>query len=260
MVAVEKGILTIDSLSKSFGKLQALNRVSFVVRHGSITSVIGPNGAGKTTLFNVVTGHLRADRGEVIFQGKRITNLPPHRVNRRGLSRSFQIVNIFPRFSVFENVHASVISKMRKNSSVMISLRRVGIEETSQILQTVGLSEHARTIAGTLSYGDQRILEIAIALGSRPELLLLDEPTAGMAPEETHATVELIKRLVSELGLTVLIVEHDMDVVFSISEAIIVLHQGMVLAHGKPDEVRRDEMVQKVYLGEEVDRSGKVEP
>jgi branched-chain amino acid transport system ATP-binding protein len=186
--------------------------------------------------------------------------LPPYRVNRRGLSRSFQIVNIFPRFTVFENVHASVISKMRKSSSVVASLQKVGIEETEQILQTVGLSEHARTTAGTLSYGDQRILEIAIALGSRPELLLLDEPTAGMAPEETHSTVELIRRLVAELGLTVLIVEHDMDVVFSISEMIVVLHQGMVLAHGKPEEVRRDEMVQNVYLGEELDPSRKAVP
>lgn len=129
----------------------------------------------------------------------------------------------------------------------------MGEEEAFLILQKVGLSAHAGTVAGTLSYGDQRILEIAIALGSSPELLLLDEPTAGMGPEETKSTVELIKRLVTELGLTVLIVEHDMDVVFSISETIIVLHQGMVLAQGEPDEVRHNEMVQKVYLGEEID-------
>lgn len=253
MVAAREDILKIDSLFKFFGKLPALQHVSFVVQQGSITSVIGPNGAGKTTLFNVITGHLSADGGEVIFKGKDITNFPPHRVNRMGLSRSFQIVNIFPRFTVFENVHASIISKMRRNSSLTTSLHDMGEEEAFSILQKVGLSAHAGTVAGTLSYGDQRILEIAIALGSSPELLLLDEPTAGMGPEETKSTVELIKRLVTELGLTVLIVEHDMDVVFSISETIIVLHQGMVLAQGEPDEVRHNEMVQKVYLGEEID-------
>jgi len=245
-------ILKIESLSKAFGKLLAVDHVSFKVQPGVVTSVIGPNGAGKTTLFNLITGHLRADKGEVVFKGTNITNLPPHEVNRKGLARSFQIVNIFPRFTVFENVHAAVISRMGKSSNFITRTVNVGREETFHILDRVGFSEQAGDVAGTLSYGDQRIVEIAIALASRPELLLLDEPTAGMAPEETHATVGLIKRLVGELGLTILVVEHDMDVVFSISETIVVLHQGKMLAHGKPEEVRQNETVQKVYLGEEV--------
>ena len=251
-VRLEPDILRIKTLSKAFGKLQAVDHVSFTVQRGVVTSVIGPNGAGKTTLFNLITGHLRADTGEVAFKGMNITNLPPHELNRRGLARSFQIVNIFPRLTVFENVQAAVISRMRKSSSIITSAKNVGREEAFQILDRVGLSERVGYIAGTLSHGDQRIMEIAIALGSRPELLLLDEPTAGMAPEETYATVGLIKRLVSELGLTILVVEHDMDVVFSISETIVVLHEGRMLAQGKPEEVRQNETVQRVYLGEEI--------
>ena len=247
-------ILKVKSLSKAFGKLQAVDHVSFTVQPGVVTSVIGPNGAGKTTLFNLITGYLRADAGEVTFKGMNITNLPPHELNRKGLARSFQIVNIFPRFTVFENVQAAVISRMGKSSSIVTSAKNVGREEAFQILDRVGLSEQADYIAGTLSHGDQRIMEIAIALGGRPELLLLDEPTAGMAPEETYATVALIKRLVSEFGLSILVVEHDMDVVFSISETIVVLHQGGMLAQGKPEEVRQNEMVQRVYLGEEITR------
>ena len=251
---MEPDILKVKSLSKAFGKLKAVDHISFTVQPGVVTSLIGPNGAGKTTLFNLITGHLRADRGEVAFKGLDITNLPPHELNRKGLARSFQIVNIFPRLTVLENVQAAVISRIGKSSSIITSAKNVGREEAFQILDRVGLSEQADYIAGTLSYGDQRIMEIAIALGSKPELVLLDEPTAGMAPEETYATAQLIKRLVSEFGLTILVVEHDMDVVFSISETIVVLHQGGMLAQGKPEEVRQNEMVQRIYLGEEITR------
>ena len=249
---MEPDILKVKSLSKAFGRLKAVDCISFAVLPSVVTSLIGPNGAGKTTLFNLITGHLRADRGEVAFKGMDITNLLPHELNRKGLARSFQIVNIFPRFTVLENVQAAVISRIGKSSSIITSAKNVGREEAFQILDRVGLSEQADYIAGTLSYGDQRIMEIAIALGSKPELVLLDEPTAGMAPEETYATARLIKRLVSELGLTILIVEHDMDVVFSISETIVVLHEGRILAQGRPEEVRQNEAVQRVYLGEEI--------
>lgn len=249
---MEPDILKVKSLSKAFGGLQAVDRISFAVLPTVVTSLIGPNGAGKTTLFNLITGHLRADRGEIVFKGMDITNLPPHELNRKGLARSFQIVNIFPRLTVLENVQAAVISRIGKSSSIITSAKNVGREEAFQILDRVGLSEQAGYIAGTLSYGDQRIMEIAIALGSKPALVLLDEPTAGMGPEETYATAQLIKRLVSELGLTILVVEHDMDVVFSISKTIVVLHEGRILAQGRPEAVRQNEAVQRVYLGEEI--------
>lgn len=250
-MSVGQDILQIQSLSKAFGKLRAVDNVSFAVQPAMVTSVIGPNGAGKTTLFNIITGYLRADAGKVIFKDMNITNLPPHKISRKGLARSFQIVNIFPRLTVFENVQAAVISRLGKSSSFITSAKNVGREEAFQILDRVELSEQAESIAGTLSHGDQRKMEIAIALAGRPELLLLDEPTAGMAPEETYATVQLIKSLAGEHGLTILVVEHDMDVVFSISETIVVLHEGRVLAQGKPEEVRQNDAVQRVYLGEE---------
>jgi len=249
---LESSILRVNSLTKVFGKMKAVDHVTFDIQPGVVTSLIGPNGAGKTTLFNVITGHLRADAGNIVFEGIDITNLPPHKLNRKGLARSFQIVNIFPRLTVLENVQAAVISRMGKSSNILSFAKNVGRDEAFQLLERVGLSSQADYIAGTLSYGDQRVMEIAIALGSRPVVLLLDEPTAGMAPEETYATARLIKGLVSDLGLTILVVEHDMDVVFSISETIVVLHEGRILACGTPEETRQNELVQKVYLGEEL--------
>jgi branched-chain amino acid transport system ATP-binding protein len=251
---LESSILRVNSLSKVFGKMKAVDHVTFDIQPGFVTSLIGPNGAGKTTLFNLITGHLRADTGEIVFKGIDITNWPPHKLNRKGLARSFQIVNIFPRLTVLENIQAAVISRIGKSSNITHCAKNVGREEAFQILERMGLSGKVDYIAGTLSYGDQRIMEIAIALGSKPELLLLDEPTAGMAPEETYATARLIKGLVSDFGLTILIVEHDMDVVFSISETIVVLHEGKMLARGTPEEVRQNQSVQKVYLGEELSR------
>lgn len=247
-----QAILQIQSLSKAFGKLRAVDNVSFTVQPSVVTSVIGPNGAGKTTLFNVITGYLKADAGKVVLKDTNITNLPPYKISRKGLARSFQILNIFPRLTVLENVQAAVISCLGKSSRFITSAKNVGRKEALEILDRVRLSELAESIAGTLSYGDQRTLEIAITLAGRPELLLLDEPTGGMAPEETHATVQLIKNLAGERGLTILVVEHDMDVVFSISDTIVVLHEGRLLAQGKPEEVRRNEEVQRVYLGEEM--------
>ncbi len=246
-------ILEIRGVNKAFGGLQAVDNVSFVMEPGVVTSMIGPNGAGKTTLFNVITGHLQADTGKVIFKGEDITNLAPHTINRKGIARSFQIVNIFPQFTVLENVQTSIISRIGKGSSPFGQARSMVREEAIEILDRVGLSEQTETIAGTLAYGDQRIMEIAIALGSQPELLLLDEPTAGMAPEETFATVDVIKKLAADRELTILLVEHDMEVIFSVSETIVVLHDGKMLAMGRPEEVRKNEDVQKVYLGEEIE-------
>lgn len=242
--------LQIQGLSKAFDGLKAVNNVTFVVERELVTSVIGPNGAGKTTLFNVITGHLRADRGKVLYRGKDVTNLPPHKIVRKGIARSFQIVNIFPKLTVFENVQVALISHLGKSSSFIAPAKSFGQVEVAEILGTVGLSDQAQILAGTLSYGDQRIMEIAISLASRPTLLLLDEPTAGMGPQETYTTTELIKSLAKKQGLTILLVEHDMDVVFSVSDLVVVMHQGEVIANGKPGEVRENESVRKIYLGE----------
>ena len=242
--------LQIQGLDKAFGGLRALHHVTFSAKEGLVTSVIGPNGAGKTTLFNVITGDLKADGGNVFYKGEDITNLPPYKIVRKGIARSYQIVNIFPKLTVSENVQVALISRMGRSPDFISRARNLGQREVTEILNTVGLSDQERSIAETLSYGDQRIMEIAIALASRPELLLLDEPTAGMGPQETYATVELIRSLVKKQRLTILIVEHDMDVVFSVSDAIVVMHQGEVIANGEPANVRQNETVIKTYLGE----------
>lgn len=249
----DRVILKTEALEKAFGRMLAVDEVSLSVQEGVITSVIGPNGAGKTTLFNLITGHLKADDGEILFKGENIVNLSPHRISRKGIARSFQIVNIFPTLSVFENVQAAIISRLRLNSKFVTPVKKLVREEVHDIINRVDLSEEAESVAGTLSYGDQRIMEVAIALGSKPELLLLDEPTAGMSPEETHATTQLVKKLVEDSELSILFVEHDMDVVFSVSDKIIVMHEGHVIAEGAPEAVRNNEAVRSVYLGEEME-------
>jgi branched-chain amino acid transport system ATP-binding protein len=214
-------------------------------------AVIGPNGAGKTTLFNLITGLLKSDGGKIIFKGEDISKLPPYEICKKGIARSFQIVNIFPRLTVFGNVQVAVLSHQRKSSHLFRPAQSMVIEETKDILKTVGLLEKAKNIAGSLSHGDQKILEIAIALGNEPELLILDEPTAGMSPEETLATIELIKRLASLRGLTILFCEHDMDIVFSIAQSIMVMRQGRTIIQGNPEEVKNNKEVQEAYLGGE---------
>lgn len=249
----DKVILRTEALEKAFGRMLAVDEVSLSVQEGVITSVIGPNGAGKTTLFNLITGHLKADDGKILFKGENIVNRSPHWINRQRIARSFQIVNIFPTLSVFENVQAAVISRLRLNSKFVTPVKKLVRKEVLDIINRVDLSEQTESVAGTLSYGDQRIMEVAIALGSNPELLLLDEPTAGMSPEETYATTQLVKRLVGDGELSILFVEHDMDVVFSVSDKIIVMHEGRVIAEGVPEAVRNNEAVLSVYLGEEME-------
>ncbi len=177
--------------------------------------------------------------------------MPAYEICKRGIARSFQIINIFPRLSVFGNVQVAVLSQRRRSNNIFSPAQNLAVEETKSILESVGLSDKAANIAGSLSHGDQKILEIAIALGNEPELLILDEPTAGMSPEETAATLELIKNLASRRGLTILFCEHDMDVVFSIAQSIMVMHQGRTLIQGKPEEVRENREVQEAYLGGE---------
>ncbi len=224
---------------------------TFRSKKGEIVAVIGPNGAGKTTLFNLITGQLPRDRGRIVFKGEDISELPPYERCRRGIGRSFQIVNIFPRLTVFENVQVAVLSHQRKSSTLFRPAGNLAVGETRSLLESVGLSDKGKNVVGSLSHGDQKILEIAMALGNEPELLILDEPTAGMSPEETFATIELIKRLARARGLTILFCEHDMDIVFSISRSIMVMHQGRTLIQGKPEEVRNNSEVQAAYLGGE---------
>src|SRR5215813_528367 len=212
--------------------------------------VIGPNGAGKSTLFNLITGHLRPTVGRVYFEGRDITGRPPHTICQMGIGRSFQRTNIFPRLSVFDNVQVAVLAHRKKTFNFFTPSKRLMQDETYALLAQVGLAEEALSISGMLSYGFQKQLELGIALASEPELLLLDEPTAGMSPQETANTIALIAKIVRERGLTLLFTEHDMDVVFSIAEKITVLHQGQVLAEGTPTAVRSNPEVQRVYLGE----------
>jgi branched-chain amino acid transport system ATP-binding protein len=244
-------MLQVEAVDKSFGDFMAVCQANLSVGKGELVAVIGPNGAGKTTLFNLITGQLWPDRGKIVFRGEEITGLPAYEICKRGIARSFQIVNIFPRLTVFGNVQVAVLSQQRRSNNIFSPAQSLAIEETESILESVGLSDKATNIAGSLSHGDQKILEIAIALGNEPELLILDEPTAGMSPEETAATLELIKNLASNRGLTILFCEHDMDVVFSIAQSIMVMHQGRTLIQGKPEAVRENREVREAYLGGE---------
>jgi branched-chain amino acid transport system ATP-binding protein len=244
-------MLRIGDICKSFGEFMAVDGAELTIGRGELVAVIGPNGAGKTTLFNLITGQLQPDRGSITFMEEDITNLPPHQICMKGIARSFQIVNIFPRLSVFGNVQVAIISQQRASNRLFQPAQSIAVEETNSILQNVGLLDKAWNIAGSLSHGDQRILEIAIALGNDPKLLILDEPTAGMSPEETVATMDLIKHQADTRGLTILFCEHDMDVVFGIAQSIMVMHQGRTLIQGKPEQVRENDEVMKAYFGGE---------
>jgi len=243
-------ILQVDNLAKSFDGFIAVAGVSFQIEKGELCSIIGPNGAGKTTVFNLITGHLPMDKGRVVFNGMDISRLPGHKICRLGLGRSFQRINIFSRLTVFENIQAAVLTHRGKSLSFFTSVQPLFQEETEEILVSVGLQDHRDAVSGSLAYGFQKQLELGIALASNPKMLLLDEPTAGMSRQETKATIELIGKIVREKGLTLLFTEHDMSVVFSISERIMVLHQGQLIASGPPDEVRTNQEVQKIYIGE----------
>ena len=242
-------MLRVEDLHKTFDDFRAVNGAELNVGRGDLVAVIGPNGAGKTTLFNLITGHLRPNRGRIRFKDQDITRLPAHEICRKGIARSFQIANIFPRLTVFRNVQVSVLSQKRLSHVLFRPVRSLVVEETERILASVGLLEKKLDVAGSLSHGDKRTLEIAIALGNEPELLILDEPTAGMSPDETAATMGLVKRLAEEQGLTILFCEHDMEVVFDVATSIMVMQQGRTIVQGRPEEVRRNTTVQEAYLG-----------
>ena len=242
-------MLCVEKLQKSFGDFKAVNGVDLTVEKGQIVAVIGPNGAGKTTLFNLITGQLQPDGGSIVFNDENINKLPPYKICRKGIARSFQIANVFPRLPVFRNVQVSVLSQQKLSNKLFHPASQMAVEETSRILESVGLLDKKFDVAGSLSHGDKRTLEIAIALGNEPELLLLDEPTAGMSPEETTATMSLIQTLADKQGLTILFCEHDMEVVFNVAQSIMVMQQGYTIIQGAPEEIRQNSEVQKAYLG-----------
>ena len=240
-------VLRTEALTKQFGGLAAVSQVSLQIPRGEIRAVIGPNGAGKSTLFNCVTGVLAPTSGRIVFDGEDITGLAPHLISQKGIARSYQITNILPRATVLENVRIAVQSR-HHSWSLLRHHRSYAdlVDRARAVLGSVGLADKEGELASELSHGEQRNLEIAIALGTEPKLLCLDEPTAGMSVSETHATVELIRRIAADL--TILIVEHDMEVVMGLAQTITVLHYGEVLAEGTPAQIQANPRVQEVYL------------
>ena len=242
-------LLMIEKLSRYFGALSAVNGISLEIAAQERRAIIGPNGAGKTTLFNLITGHLAPSAGRILFAGAAITGLPPHAVARRGMSRSFQRTNLFLKLNVLENLRLAAAAGSRGSYDLLGSVERlrVPLEKACEVARAVGLADRLREPTGVLSYGEQRQLEIGVALATSPKLLLLDEPTAGMSPEETERMTRLLEGLPREVAL--LIIEHDMDVVSSLADRVLVLHYGEVLAEGTFDEVKADPRVYEVYLG-----------
>jgi branched-chain amino acid transport system ATP-binding protein len=243
-------ILEVSRLGKSFGALAALSDVSLAVQPGEVFSVIGPNGAGKSTLFNVIAGLHAPSAGRVRFREQDITVLPPELINRRGLAKTFQITNIFPEITVFENVRVAAQSRAAVSGRLASLWRLPDVAEAvMELLEPFGLADRRDELAENLSHGEQRYLEICLALATRPTLLMLDEPTAGMTPGETKHATELIQRIARARSLTVLLIEHDMSVVMGISDRIAVLHFGEKIAEGPPEVIRRDPKVVDAYLG-----------
>jgi branched-chain amino acid transport system ATP-binding protein len=242
--------LTARDLRKAFGGVRAVDGVTVELHRGDIRALIGPNGAGKTTFFNMLTGQLRPDSGEVRLGDERLTGLAPHAISRRGLGRTFQITATFGSLTVLENVQVARMAHVGRSRELVIAAARVEVERSRELLAQVGLATHAHRPSHELPYGDLKKLELAVALAGDPAILLLDEPTAGMAPAERGELMRLIGAIARERTLAVLFTEHDMDVVFATAKRVTVMHQGRVIADGPPDDVRADSTVQRVYLGE----------
>jgi branched-chain amino acid transport system ATP-binding protein len=240
-------ILRTEDLTVRFGGLTALNQVNFAVQREEICAIIGPNGAGKSTFFNCLTGVLRPSSGQILFDGAEITGLSPDRISHKGIARSYQITNILPNATALENVR--IAAQSRRHSWSLLGHHRAYrdiIEKAEAVLTAVGLSTKANELAANLSHGEQRNLEIGIALATEPQLLCLDEPTAGMSAAETHDTMGLVRSIAN--NLTILIVEHDMQVVMELAQRITVLHYGEILAEGTPAEIQQNPRVLEVYL------------
>ncbi|HXZ36852.1 MAG TPA: ABC transporter ATP-binding protein [Thermodesulfobacteriota bacterium] len=244
-------ILQLQGIYKDFEGLEVLFGINLAIQQGERHAIIGPNGAGKSTIFNIITGKYLPSKGNIFFKGQDVTGTSPYKLNRHGLARSFQITNIFRTMTVFQNVRNAILSRNKIRYNLFSRLdRMMNIQEqTDEVLEQIGLLDRKDVVAGLLSYGQQRALEIGLTIATEPELILLDEPTAGMSSEETREAVKLIGRVTQ--GRTLIIVEHDMEVVFSLADRITVIYYGEILASGPPDEIRQNQKVKDAYLGEE---------
>ncbi|WP_332900277.1 MULTISPECIES: ABC transporter ATP-binding protein [unclassified Haladaptatus] len=244
----ETVVLKTEGLTKRFGGFTAVEDVDFEMYEGEIRGLIGPNGAGKTTFFSMLSGQLDATEGTIWFKGNDITDVPPHKIARQGMSLAFQITSVFPDMTVIENV----LGAINGQKPILTPFSRYdadteGHEKALKILRRVGLEEHAEATVENLSHGDQKVLEIALALASDPDMLLLDEPTAGLSASETSQVTALLEELHGEI--TIMLIEHDMEVVMRVVDSLTVLHHGQIIAEGTPDDIRTDEQVQEVYFG-----------
>lgn len=237
------------NLEKSFGGLKATDKVSLHIKQGDICALIGPNGAGKTTLFNLITGALRPDSGKVFFKGEDITGKAARVITKKGIARSFQIVNVFPLLTVYENIMIAVLSQKKMCLNFINPAKKIDREEIFSHLKNIGLDKQADMLAGQLSHGNQKRLEVGLALAMKPTLLALDEPTSGMTVEEKGEILETIKKLIKMTDCTVLLCEHDMNVIFQVSDYIWVLQNGRIVANGTVSEIKNNELVHRIYLG-----------
>ena len=242
-------VLEVHELTKSFGGVQAVKNLSFTLGEGQLLAMIGPNGAGKSTSFNLINGQLRPDHGSVIILGKKINGYQPRQVWKLGVGRTFQITATFASMTVLENIKMAILSYHQRSRSLISRVRKVYTDESMELLKLVGIEDQRDRSCGVLAYGDLKRVELAVALANKPQLLLMDEPTAGMGPAERQSLMELTSDIVRTRNIGVLFTEHDMDVVFTHADRIIVLNRGELVAEGTPDEVRADKKVQEIYLG-----------
>ncbi len=246
-----EAILVVDNLSRSFGGVHAVKDVTLTVPKGQLRAVIGPNGAGKSTLFNLLSGLTSPSAGRIVFGGKDVTGLPPHTLCRLGLGRTFQINSIFVNATVLENVQLALLANRRKIWNMTSAANKLLVREAEELLAMLDLTKQVGKLGSALAYGDRRRLEVVLALACEPQLLLLDEPTAGLSLPDKPGMVALIRKIAREKGVTTVLVEHDMDMVFAVADCITVLHQGQVVAEGTPTEIQANARVQEIYLGED---------
>ena len=244
-------LLTTQALAKSFGENRAVNGVDFIVKQGEVLALIGANGAGKTTLVNLISGLFRPDSGQIIFENRAVTHQSSHDRIKAGIARSFQLVNLFDQLSCLDNVALSIFSREGKtlNLTALASRDRAVWDEADDVLRQFGLDSKAAIPAGTISHGERKLLDVAIAYALRPKLLFLDEPTSGVSTREKASIMDIVSAIVRSGGITVVIIEHDMDIVYRYSERIVVMHEGEILADGTPDEIRRNDTVTTTLIG-----------